>query len=126
MNVSGVFFIFLYTEISCIVNLVRCWRSWQHLGSYHDGYQLVTVCTDGDFVVLSHWEIKPLTPWLDIPLSYYPDTELTCPCPILLMPSARLGRNKYQFYKPLVCLDQEANSQSSTSEAHSLPIEPPR
>ena len=35
-------------------------------------------------------------------ISYYPDTELACPFPILLMPSARLGSNKYQFYKLLV------------------------
>ena len=29
--------------------------------------------------------------------SHYPDTELTSPCPILIMPSARLGSDKYQF-----------------------------
>ena len=30
-------------------------------------------------------------------LSHYPDTEVTSPCPILLMLRARLGSNKYQF-----------------------------
>ena len=29
--------------------------------------------------------------------SHYPDTEVTNPFPILLMPSARLGSDKYQF-----------------------------
>ena len=31
--------------------------------------------------------------------SHCPDTEPTNPCPILLMPSTRLGSNKYKFYK---------------------------
>ena len=30
--------------------------------------------------------------------SHYPDTELASPCPILLMLSARLGSDKYQFF----------------------------
>ena len=29
--------------------------------------------------------------------SHYPNTELTSPCPIIIMLSARLGSNKYQF-----------------------------
>ena len=29
--------------------------------------------------------------------SHYNDTEPTSPCPILIMPSTRLGSNKYQF-----------------------------
>ena len=29
--------------------------------------------------------------------SYYPDTEPTSPCPILIVPSAWLGSDKYQF-----------------------------
>ena len=28
---------------------------------------------------------------------HYPDTETTSPCPMLIMPSARLGSDKYQF-----------------------------
>ena len=40
--------------------------------------------------------------------SHYPDTDLTSPCPILLMPNTRLGSDKYQFYKSLVLLDWEA------------------
>ena len=30
--------------------------------------------------------------------SHYPDTEPTSPCPILIMPSTRLGSDKYQLY----------------------------
>ena len=41
---------------------VSCWSftSWQHLGSYPDGYRVVTVHTHGNFIVLSHWEISLL------------------------------------------------------------------
>ena len=34
--------------------------------------------------------------------SYYLDAELTSPYPILLMPSASLWSDKYQFYKSMV------------------------
>ena len=27
-----------------------------------EGYQLVTVCTPGDFIVLPHWDIRPPAP----------------------------------------------------------------
>ena len=60
-----------------------------------DGYRLVTVCTHGDFIMLPHWRTRPLAPW---PIqSHYPITESTSPCPILIMPSTRLGSDKYQF-----------------------------
>ena len=42
------------------------------------------VCTHGNFIVLPHWNTCYPTQ------SYYPDTELTSACPILIMPSARL------------------------------------
>ena len=51
--------------------------------------------------------------------SHYPDTEPTSPCPILLMPSARLGSDTYQFDKSLVWLDREANSRSPACALHS-------
>ena len=43
---------------------VGCWIliSLQHLRSYKDQNQLVTVHTDGDFMVLPHWEIRPPKP----------------------------------------------------------------
>ena len=41
--------------------------------------------------------------------SHHPVTEPTSPCPILLMQSARLGSNKYRFYKSLLWLDQDVN-----------------
>ena len=49
---------------------------------------LTTVRTHGDFIVLPHLNTQ----------SHYPDTERTSPCLILIMPSAGLGSNKYQFY----------------------------
>ena len=36
--------------------------SLQHLRSYQDKHRLVTVCTNGDFIVLPHWEISPWVP----------------------------------------------------------------
>ena len=40
--------------------------SWQQLGSYQDEYQLLTVCTRDNFVVLPHWETRSPAPYLDI------------------------------------------------------------
>ena len=37
--------------------------------------------------------------------SHYPDTEPTSPCPILKLPSTRLGSYNYQLYKSLLWLD---------------------
>ena len=37
--------------------------------------------------------------------SHYPDTEQTCPCLIILFPSAKLGSDKYQFDKLLAGLN---------------------
>ena len=37
--------------------------------------------------------------------SHYPDNELTSPCPILEMLSARLDSDRYQFLKSLAWLD---------------------
>ena len=52
--------------------------------------------------------------------SQYPDTELSSPCSILTMGSARLGRAKYQFYKSLVWLGWDSNSQHSAWEAWAI------
>ena len=76
-----------------------CWfvvvlRPSKDLGSYQDGYRLVTVRTHGNFIVLLHWDTKPLAPWPVIPLS---QVVLTLSQPVLIMPSARLGSGKYQF-----------------------------
>ena len=56
---------------------------------------------------------------------YFSDTELTSPCPILVMPSARLDNNMCQFCKSLIWLDWDSNSQTfcngslrSTETAH--------
>ena len=60
----------------------------------------MTVHTPGGFIVVPHWETTDtLTQYLI--QSHYPDTVLTSHGPILLMQSARLGNDKYQFYKSL-------------------------
>ena len=45
--------------------MVGCWEFYvlQHLSSYQDGYQLETVHTHGDFIVLPHWKTRPPVPW---------------------------------------------------------------
>ena len=57
--------------------------------------------------------------------SHYLHTELTRPYAIPLIPNARLGSDKYLFYKSLVWLDCEPNSQSPAHEACALPNRPP-
>ena len=61
----------IYITLYCLY-MVCCWSftSLQHLRSYQEGYQLVTVCTHGEFIVLLHWEIRLLAPCHDIPLSH--------------------------------------------------------
>ena len=80
--------IFIYIVL-CLKWVVVCWSSrlWQHQTSYQDRYWFATVCTDGDFLVLSHWA---LAPWPNFPLSHiiltlthYPHIERTSPCPKL-------------------------------------------
>ena len=60
-----------------------CFTSSQHQWSYQDGYQFVTVCTHGNFIMLPHWDVSCYPTQ-----SHYPDTE---PTSIVIMPSARLG-----------------------------------
>ena len=52
-------------------SMVGYWgfTSLQHLRPYQGRYRLVSVRTHGNFIMLPHWEIRPLTPWPDIPLS---------------------------------------------------------
>ena len=66
-----------------------------HIRTHTDLWQ----CIHCGSIVLSHWETRPPAPWTDILLdqSHYPDTEPTSPCPIIIMPSTRLGSEKYQF-----------------------------
>ena len=69
-------------------------------------------------------KIRPPEPWLDISFSHI-ITESVSPCPFLIMPSSWLGREKYQFCKSLLSLNQELNSRFSTQKAYPLPILPP-
>ena len=97
--------------------------SLQHPRSYREGYWFVTVHIHGNCIVLPQWEIRLLTPWLNIPLShilYYPNTS---PCSILSMPSTRLENNKYQFDKSLVWLDWEPNTLSPARKTRALPFQ---
>ena len=56
--------------------------------------------------------------------SYFPNTELTSPCFILLMPSARLGSVTYEVYMSLVWLDWDPISRSSAWEPCALLMQP--
>ena len=57
----------------------------------------------------------------------YPDTEPTSQCPILLLPSAWLGSDKYQFVQ-VICLTQPETKLpfSHTREVCALLIPPLR
>ena len=71
--------------------------SKQHLRSYQDGYWLVTVRTPGDFIVLPHWDTRPPDHDLLSHSVILSCTEPTSPCTILIMSSARLRSDEYQF-----------------------------
>ena len=93
--------------------------SRQQPRSYRDGNRLMAVHTHGNFILLPLWETRPPTPCPNIP-------QRTSPCLILIMPSARLGRDKYQFYKSLVWLDREQQTTwSRTRDAHNILIRHP-
>ena len=65
---------------------------------YQDGYQLVTVCTNSDFIVLPLLKNQIAGTMTRYPTqSYYPDNRITSPCTIILMSNARLGSDKNQF-----------------------------
>ena len=96
--------------------------SLQHLRRYHSRYRLVTICAHGNFIVLTHREIRLLASWPDIPLSH---VELTSPCPIILMLRSGLWSGKCKLYMSFksirgVWLDQQLNSLSPASEARTL------
>ena len=58
---------------------------------------------------------------------HYPDTELTSPRPILLLPGTRLGSDKYQWCsKSLAWLYWEMNSPFRAGEVRTLSIRPLR
>ena len=59
------------------------------------------------------------------PTQSHPDTELTNPCPILVMLNARLDDATYQFYKSSLWFSWDSNSRPSSREACALPIRRP-
>ena len=78
-----------------IVDCVICWSlsSW-NLPNAHSLKSLVPPL----------WDTTCTMTWCSIQV-HYPDTDLTSPCPILVMPSARLGSDQYKFGKLLALLD---------------------
>ena len=87
-----------------------CWgfTSWQHLRPYQKENWLAIVHTQYDFIVLPPlaWESTLLAHWPNFPLSHIIlILSKPTPCIIQVMPSARLGSDKYKFGKPLVWLD---------------------
>ena len=81
--------------------------SWQHLRSFNDGYRLVTVCTQCDFIVLPHCEPRPPQPWshsvtlcwhwANQSLPHYNNAECLA------------RKQQVSIFKPLVWLDQGSN-----------------
>ena len=86
--------------------------------------RFVTVRIHGDFKVVAPLgdQAASTITWFPIQ-SHYPDAEITIH--ILVMSSARLGSDKYQFCKSLVWLDWDSNSLPSLHEACILPSWPP-
>ena len=52
--------------------------------------------------------------------SHYPEVELTIPCPMVLRPGARLGSDKYQFYKSLLARTHNRPNALAVSEGARL------
>ena len=44
--------------VGCLVIGSWGFTSWKHIRSHQNEYKLVTVCTQGDFILLPHWEIR--------------------------------------------------------------------
>ena len=51
-----------FKRMSNFARLDVCWSfiSWQHLRSYYDDYQLMTVRIHGGLIALPHWKTKSL------------------------------------------------------------------
>ena len=60
------------------------------------------------------------------PLRLQANIELTSPCPILVVPTIRLGSDKYQFCKSSLSLCLELNPRLPARESSTLPIKPLR
>ena len=72
-----------FDHCMCIEVASVSFATWRHLTSYQDGYQLGTVHTHGNFIVLLHWETKPSSTMTWYPTqSHYPDTQPAIGCRI--------------------------------------------
>ena len=105
--------------VVCPCNIIR---------SYQGRYRLITEHTHSNFIVLPCWLFRLSVLWSNIlpTQSHYPDTELTSPCPIPLMPSASLGNNKVQLFFSINNWFDSTVKQSPTHEPQGLPIRPLR
>ena len=70
----------------------------------------------GDFIVLPHWETRTRTrtrtmTWIPTQL-YYPDIQPTSPYPILIMLTAWLGNDNYQYLNHWVDSTRPVGSKS--------------
>ena len=65
----------------------------QHQRSFQDRQQLVTLHARDNYIALTNWEIRLQYPTQ----SHYLGVEQTSPCPILVIPSVRLGSNMHPF-----------------------------
>ena len=115
----------LESAILVITRLVGCWRiyilatseviwGWVPTCDRAHSWRFYSAPSLGNHVTSANM-------WYPIQ-SPYPDTELTSPFPIQLMPSTKLGSDEFTFYASLVYLDQDPNSQSSKREACVLQI----
>ena len=93
--------------------------TWQYVGSYQDGYRLVTVHTHGNFIV-KNLATSNVTQYPTQP--HYPAAELTSPCPIPLN-AERQTEKQEQYICIGHCFDSTENhSRSPTPETRALPI----
>ena len=86
--------------LNCLKLFVCCFASKQHLRPYQGGDWFLT-CDS-----VHSWRLYSAVAWGNQAIStmtwystqsYYPDTEPTSPCSILIMPRVWLGSDKYTF-----------------------------
>ena len=69
-------------------------RSWQYQMAFQEGYKLKTAHIWWLYSAAQPGNQATSTTTQYLTQSHYPDTELTSPCSIIVMPSTKLGSNK--------------------------------
>ena len=78
--------------------------------SYCDGYIFVTVeSQESLYCRLTGIPGRRHHALISYPVTYL-DTDLSSPCPFLLLPSVKLGSDNYHFCKSFVWLSQDSNA----------------